>query len=286
MSGGYQKLSGIYTITNTLNNKIYVGSCATSIKQRWNNHKNELLKNKHTNTYLQRSVNKYGINNFKFEVLEECLPEYCISVEQYWINMLDVCNKRYGYNIACVAGSSLGQKRTKQQRLNISNSLKGKRVGKLNPNYGKKNSESMKIKMLNTRYKNKSINIDMIYAINLDKNIIYNSVKIQELANKIKTYDSEIRRCLTGERHYVKNFIVTKNLEEIDKLINKAKSIKTNPSCQKGGMIINLITNEIIKFNGVRELANRLNYSYTYTHNILTGKKKTNKYKILKYGKI
>ena len=31
---------------------------------------NDLIKNKHFNRYLQNSVNKYGIQNFKFEVLD------------------------------------------------------------------------------------------------------------------------------------------------------------------------------------------------------------------------
>lgn len=46
--------SGIYKITNVVNNKIYIGS-ACNIMQRFSNHKSSLRKGKHHSIYLQRS---------------------------------------------------------------------------------------------------------------------------------------------------------------------------------------------------------------------------------------
>ncbi|MHA1342378.1 MAG: GIY-YIG nuclease family protein [Promethearchaeota archaeon] len=63
--------SGIYQILNKINNKIYIGS-AVDLKQRKNSHFNTLDKNKHWNKYLQRSYNKYGKENFKFQILLYC----------------------------------------------------------------------------------------------------------------------------------------------------------------------------------------------------------------------
>lgn len=91
---------GVYTITNLVNGKIYVGSALISFRVRWNVHKSKLRNNKHDNQHLQFAWNKYGESNFKFEILEECLSEYCTSTEQYWINMLNVCNRKFGYNKA------------------------------------------------------------------------------------------------------------------------------------------------------------------------------------------
>jgi group I intron endonuclease len=65
---------------------------------------------------LQRAVNKYGIENFTFEILEEYPKEFVVSMEQWWINMLDVCNRERGYNKKPVAGSSLGYKFTEEQK--------------------------------------------------------------------------------------------------------------------------------------------------------------------------
>jgi len=98
--------SGIYTITNKLNGHRYVGS-AVNLKKRWSKHKSCLFGSSHHSIYLQRAWNKYGEDAFEFEVLEHWEPEFLISMEQWWMNML-----RPEYNIAPVAGSSLGYKHT------------------------------------------------------------------------------------------------------------------------------------------------------------------------------
>lgn len=89
--------SGIYTITNIINNKMYVG-LAGDFYHRFQYHFGEFIKNRHNNTHLQRAVNKYGIENFKFEILEECDKRFLFSQEHYWATMLNVHNKNYGYN--------------------------------------------------------------------------------------------------------------------------------------------------------------------------------------------
>ncbi len=90
--------SGIYTITNLVNNKIYVGKSVDYQRRLWD-HKYELRKNIHNNRYLQRSFNKYGENSFEFELLEECEEQYLCSQENYWCNMLNTHCSDYGYNM-------------------------------------------------------------------------------------------------------------------------------------------------------------------------------------------
>ena len=62
-----EKKCGIYKITNIINNKVYVGS-AVNVTYRFKTHKRLLKQNKHFNTHLQSSYNKYGKDNFKFEM--------------------------------------------------------------------------------------------------------------------------------------------------------------------------------------------------------------------------
>jgi group I intron endonuclease len=90
--------SGIYTITNKNNDKIYVG-CAVDIDSRWDDHKSTLNRNAHKNTYLQREWNKYGEGAFLFEVLEYWEEEYLCTMEHYWAIVMDVHNRKRGYNI-------------------------------------------------------------------------------------------------------------------------------------------------------------------------------------------
>ena len=60
-------VSGVYKITNKITNDFYIGS-SKDIYKRWNRHKNELNKKKHINIILQRAWNKYGSDNFLFEI--------------------------------------------------------------------------------------------------------------------------------------------------------------------------------------------------------------------------
>jgi predicted GIY-YIG superfamily endonuclease len=110
------KISGIYIIKNTLNNKVYIGS-SVDINNRWNCHKRELCKNKHHNKYLQFAWNKNGKDVFEFKLLEIVLvKEDLIKREQYWMDIYDSYNSEKGYNINPTAGSQLGRKFTEEQR--------------------------------------------------------------------------------------------------------------------------------------------------------------------------
>ncbi len=92
------KISGIYKITNIVNNIFYIGS-SCDIIHRFSTHKSELRLNKHENSYLQNSWNKYGQENFIFEIIEECNIVSLEEREQFWLDKT-LCYKRdIGYNI-------------------------------------------------------------------------------------------------------------------------------------------------------------------------------------------
>lgn len=63
----------IYKITNTINNKCYIGQTRTNINKRWNKHKfvSTDPSNKAYNYPLYNAFRKYGIDKFKWEILEE-----------------------------------------------------------------------------------------------------------------------------------------------------------------------------------------------------------------------
>jgi group I intron endonuclease len=93
--------SGIYKIENLVNHKIYIGQ-SKNIHNRMLQHKNELKHRKHINTHLQKAVDKYGLDNFIFEVIEKCPISLLDEKEVYWIEKLKSADRQYGYN------SSLG----------------------------------------------------------------------------------------------------------------------------------------------------------------------------------
>lgn len=110
---------GIYKITNLVNGKVYIGCSSWNIKKRWTFHKQELKNDRHINKHLQKSYNKYGRTNFRFEIIELCDKEIVPEREKYWINFYISNDYRYGYN-KTVGGDS------------------SHLVGELNPFYGKK----------------------------------------------------------------------------------------------------------------------------------------------------
>ena len=116
----------IYSITNTLNNKRYIGS-ATRLKERWRVHKYLLRKNKHFNNHLQNAWNKYGEENFKFESIElisnyniEKLTSILIEREEYFIIYYNANNNKFGYNSRIKCNSNLGHKMSEEQKKKLS----------------------------------------------------------------------------------------------------------------------------------------------------------------------
>ncbi len=227
-------MTGIYSITNLFNNKIYIG-WTSNFNNRKSKHFYELLNNIHKNQHLQKAFNKYGIENFKFEILEICALEYCLSQENYWANMLNVHNKNYGYNKRPT--SPLGKTiNTLEIRQKISSSNKGKKQSKETiekrhlsrlKNKGFIFSEEHKLKLsiaaknrppmsLVTREKISSYqkakpfkreSIDKMLATKLEKKKIRDLLKQQEKINKIY-----VKRIPSNKRSV---YIYTANLEFI-----------------------------------------------------------------------
>lgn len=97
-------ISGVYKIVNVINQKFYIGS-TKDFNHRWEDeHKYFLNKNKHINPYLQHAWNKYGEQNFKFEIIEECSPDQCLIREQYYLDTLTPWNCEIGYNLSKCSG--------------------------------------------------------------------------------------------------------------------------------------------------------------------------------------
>lgn len=117
--------SGIYKIINTINQKIYIGS-SVNIKARFAFHISGLKLNKHPSKHLQNACNKYGIDNFIFEILEICEKDKLEEREQFWIDFTNCCDRKIGYNTRKIANSNIGVKCSEEAKIKISNFHKGK----------------------------------------------------------------------------------------------------------------------------------------------------------------
>lgn len=133
--------SGIYSITNKINGKRYIGS-AVNINSRLRTHRSLLNRDCHCNIKLQRAWNKYGSDSFSFDVIEYVENKTDLIIrEQFWIDNLDAASKK-NYNILANAGSSLGYKHTEESNAKRSASLKGRpRAPEVVAKMGRKHSK-------------------------------------------------------------------------------------------------------------------------------------------------
>jgi hypothetical protein len=90
--------SGIYKITNMITGKIYIGSTIRSFYKRWYEHYHELNHCEHKNCFLQNDWNKYGKENFYFEIVEINKNKDLIPIEYKYIHKLNTLHPN-GYNI-------------------------------------------------------------------------------------------------------------------------------------------------------------------------------------------
>ena len=96
---------GIYKITNNLNGHSYIGQ-SIHIEHRWQEHKSQYNWERKPNKPLYLAFSKYGIENFTFEVLEECESNKLNIKEKEWIEHYDTYKN--GYNQTCGGENNYG----------------------------------------------------------------------------------------------------------------------------------------------------------------------------------
>lgn len=113
---------GIYKIINLINNKQYIGQ-SIDIETRWQQHKTS-----NKNYILYQAFKKYGLENFSFEIIEECSKEKLDEREQYWIKYCNTLTPN-GYNMTS-GGESCGHEQLEKSVQQYT--LEGKYVQQFN----------------------------------------------------------------------------------------------------------------------------------------------------------
>ena len=208
----------IYTITNQVNGKQYVGQTIDT-KRRWNQHQYD-TKNGSDYT-IHRAMRKYGIDKFSIEIIEECGSlEQLNEAEIRWIGKLNTFRGE-GYNMTIGGeGIMLGRKHSEESKRKISKANSEKN----HPLFGRKHSEESKRKMsfikngkkpseetkikMSISGKKRTDNIKRIVQINKDTGKeIACWLSIKEASKELKIYRQGISSCCKGKQKSVCGFI-------------------------------------------------------------------------------
>lgn len=208
----------IYKSTNKITGKIYIGQTTKSLEQRIKGHLNESKIDKNRPFLL--SINKYGIGNFVFEIIDSAdnLNELN-DKEIYWI---DFCNSvsPNGYN---VTGGGQGKKM-------ISTNELSKRISKGLQNSEKwqktKNSEEYKKKFLG-RNKGKKFtpeHKEKIWEKNKERILKFNKSTSKEWI--VVDKENNIIRMTGKEEYFEKLGMDTGDVSKMSKILSQGKNRK------------------------------------------------------------
>jgi len=114
-----EKLSGVYKITNNVNEKFYIGS-AVDFADRFKKHRLDLTKGKSKCPYLQNFFTKHSECVFTFNIIEYCEKELVVAREQIWLDETQCYNREIGFNACKIAGSVLGMRHSEESKKKMS----------------------------------------------------------------------------------------------------------------------------------------------------------------------
>lgn len=293
----------IYQIRNLINGKLYIGS-TKNFKRRKKEHIRSMNSGKIHNSIIQRAWNKYGKDNFIFEIIDY-VPEDIdmIWMEEQYVILYDTKNK--GYNIQLPFTQ---QSKSEPSYLNAGSSTL-EWINKNGPNNLKKiskeewlqrRSENSNFKIGIDRKTRKEYNLTLsipIIGIDINGVILEKFISATEAEKIYPTYP--IRECCKKNSKYEKLYtsnniywykekdfnrekflnLVLKIQEEREEKRNKKRSWKKEkiiPYSERNIKRIpisiqNIETGEILNFISKAECAKYLNTSESRIHSLTRG---------------
>lgn len=116
------KKTGIYCIENTITNRKYIGQ-SVNLTGRWGQHRSALKRHVHDNKLIQADYDLYGIESFKFTILELCKAKQLDEREIYYIERCNTTDLNTGYNLRS-GGVKSWNGMTEYATTNLSNAIK------------------------------------------------------------------------------------------------------------------------------------------------------------------
>ena len=224
----------IYKITNTVNNKIYIGQTTQNIHKRWQSHTWNCTLTK-TNMMISSAMAKYGIEKFIIEEIDtaETIDELNEKEIYYILNLNSLAPNGYnvshgGKNFSC----------NSETRKKLSDSHKGYKVKEETK---KKLSEINKGKPIDIKVREAaSEKLSKCYIL-YKENIIYVIRNMKKFCLEYNHHPSWMCALTTGKRTIAKGFMCIANLGNLTKeeLIAVINNYNNLPSHEKIIFFIN-----------------------------------------------
>jgi group I intron endonuclease len=225
---------GIYRIRNIINNDDYIGQSIDLYSRKYS-HFGRLRNKKHTNPHFQNAFDKYGEENFIFEIILYCEPEELTFYEQKCVNIFD---PQYNIRKDCTDSNrgicpseetkkkmslaQIGKRRSDETKKRMSDS----KMGEKNYNFGKPKTDSVKKKMSLSKMGENN----PMYG----KTMSEDTKKLISIFNKGKIVSEKTRKLLskinTGRRH----------TEETKQKLSELKSGKNHPNFKSIDVVIEI----------------------------------------------
>lgn len=191
---------GIYKITNTITNQVYIGK-SVDINRRWREHKTPKANG---NDLLHGDMKKYGTDNFRFDVIEECTKEKLLERELFYIKKYNPFYNKIGKQVPEETKRKISES-TKEWWNNLPESKKAKIINNnlTGPKKGHEVSEETRKKI--------SLKVSEVQkqkVLCVETGIIYNSVK--ECEKSLGVCKGTCARYWKGKIKTVKGYHVEK----------------------------------------------------------------------------
>jgi len=230
--------------------KIYIGITSKSLNERIYYHNNYSKNNKKSNRHFSNAINKYGIENIKFEIIDYATSwEELCELEKYWIGYYDSYNN--GYNMTLGGEGSLGYKyndkrmenylkyRNEHPEFNKNISIKLKEYFSKESNRLKQSNKRKMYYLKHPEAKKEMSEIKKEYYKNHPEKGIEHSKKIKKLFQEnpeIKIKMSNSRKIyLSDKNNYIKMSIAcgAKYFNVYDKNGNYVNQYLTQSECSR-----------------------------------------------------
>lgn len=188
----------IYKITNLINGKSYIGKTLSTIEERWKEHCRDSRRERCEKRPLYSAMNKYGIESFKIEQIEECHDDVVNEREVYWIEYFGTFKNGYNATVGGDGKHYLDYDLICETYKQVKNMTKTAELCNCHTDSVKKILKARKINIISIQEIMKESHSKSVNQFSLDGEYIKTFPSISDAARYVQSLAPEKRTNLSG----------------------------------------------------------------------------------------